>query len=305
MDLVQQYPLYEHWFARCQLLCFMLGMGATLRVGDFIQVVKQPRSLIVSAAGQLLVIPLLAYGITLVVNLEAGFAIGLILVSAIPGGAMSKVFTILGRGNVALSIALSVLTTLAAIVTVPLLLRLLASSLIPDDFEMPVGEMVFELVVFLLLPLLAGMAISGWRPRMARPLARWSLTVGFPIVVLMVALALMSGRIRPGQHGWQVPLTIIFFCVVAQQLNMLPFYIFPWPRQDRLAAGIEVTMRNMNLALLLISILFPATNVELKPLGDAVLFVVLFYAAVAMAVGLPLALNHRRLWRRDVAAEGS
>jgi bile acid:Na+ symporter, BASS family len=300
VDLVQQYPLYEHWFARSQLLFFMLGMGATLSVGDFAQIFRRPRSLIVSALGQLLVVPLLAYAITQIARLEAGFAVGLILVSAMPGGAMSKVFTIIGRGNVALSITLSVVTTLSAIVTVPLLLRLLAASLIPESFEMPTAEMVQELVLYLLLPLLAGMVVSGLRPTWSRPLARTSFIIGFPLVILMVVLSLASGRIRPGEHGWPVPLTIIVFCFLAQQVNMLPFRLFPWPRQDRLAAGIEVTMRNMNLALLLNAILFPADNAELKPLGSAVLFVILFYAATAMAIGLPLALNHRRMARREM-----
>lgn len=299
MQFVRDYPLYEHWFARFQLLFFMIGMGSTLSVRDFVKIFRHPRSLIVSAVGQLLVIPLLAWVITQVAGLEGGFGLGLILVSAMPGGAMSKVFTIIGRGNVALSITLSVLTTLAAIVTVPLLLRWLGAALIPDDFEMPIGEMVQELVLYLLLPLLAGMIVTRVRPSWARPLGRTALAIGFPIVILMVTLALASGRIKPGAHGWPVPLTIIVFCLLAQQINMLPFYLFAWPRQDRLAAGIEVTMRNMNLALLLKPILFPVGHAELEPLGDAVLFVILFYAATAMAIGLPLALNHRRMSRRD------
>jgi BASS family bile acid:Na+ symporter len=76
---------------------------------------------------------------------------------------------------------------------------------------------------------------------------------------------------------------------------MLPFYLLRWPRPDRMAAGIEVTMRNINLALLLASRLFP----EPDALGNGVLFVSLFYAAVAMGAGLPLALNHRRLARKE------
>ena len=71
--------------------------------------------------------------------------------------------------------------------------------------------------------------------------------------------------------------------------------VLPLPRGDRLAVGIEVTMRNMNLALLLNVSLFGGQ----PELSGGVLFVVLFYAAVAMVAGLPLALNHRRLWRRE------
>ena len=72
---------------------------------------------------QLVVIPLLAFGVAHLCGLKGGEALGLIIVAGLPGSALSKLFTFLGRGNIALSISLSVLTTLAAIVTVPLLLQ--------------------------------------------------------------------------------------------------------------------------------------------------------------------------------------
>ena len=100
------------------------------------------------------------------------------------------------------------------------------------------------------------------------------------------------------EYGIGLPLAIILFCLLGQQLNMLPFRIFGWPIPDRLAVGIEVTMRNMNLALLINAKLFPA---ETSDLGKGVLFVVLFYAAAAMGAGLPLALNHRRLVKKAEA----
>jgi BASS family bile acid:Na+ symporter len=299
--MFELYPKYEELLARLQLTFFMVGMGATLVPAQFLEVFKRPRSLIVSALGQLVVIPFLAYGLAQILDLEAGIALGLILVAAMPGGTLSKVFTFVGRGNVALSITLSVVTTLAAIITVPLLLRLLASEYIPPDFDMPILGIIHELALFLLLPLGVGMVLGRAWPKFAKVLARWCVRIGFVVVVIMVVGSLGSGRIRPAEYGLRVPLVIILFCLLGQQVNMLPFRIFPWPRQDRLAAGIEVTMRNMNLALLLLEVLFPPSNPSLKPLGDAVLFVVLFYAAVAMGAGLPLALNHRRMWRREVA----
>jgi predicted Na+-dependent transporter len=139
-------------------------------------------------------------------------------------------------------------------------------------------------------------------PAGRRGLARWCVRAGLVAIVVMVAGSLGSGRIRPGAYGFAVPCAIILFCIAGQQLNMLPFYLSRQPRGDRMAAGIEVTMRNMNLALLLGARLFPGTD----PLGGGVLFVSLFYAATAMAVGLPLALNHRRLARRErLALESS
>jgi BASS family bile acid:Na+ symporter len=289
------YPDYEIWFARVQLICFMIGLGVNLVVADFFEVLRRPRSFLLGFIGQVAVIPLVALGLNHLFDLEPRFALGMILVAAMPGGGMSKVFVYLGRGNVPLSITLTAVTTFATLVTVPATLQLLAAEYVPGDFEMPIGEVIFDVVVFLLTPLLVGMALGRQFPGYRREIARWAIRIGFVVVVGMIVGALGSGRIRPGEYGLIVPLAIILFCLLGQQLNMTPFYVWNLPRSDRLAVGIEVTMRNMNLALLLNTSLF-ARDVEVY---GGVLFVVLFYAATAMACGLPLALNHRRLWRRE------
>jgi BASS family bile acid:Na+ symporter len=290
------YPAYELHLARVQLVCFMVAMGTTLAVRDFLAVARRPRSFVAAIVVQLGVLPWLAVLIDQVATLPDEIAVGLVLVAAMPGGAMSKLFTYIGRGNAALSIALTAFTTVASVVTVPLLFQLLVARYIRADFDMPVTDiLLFDLLLCLLTPLLVGMVVGRIWPIRRAAIARWCLRIGLAVVALMVVGSLGSGRIEPGAYGWGVPAAIIVFCLVGQQVSMLPFYLFRWPRADRMAVGIEVTMRNMNLALLLKARLFP----EADALGNGVLFVVLFYAAVALFTGLPLALNHRRLARRE------
>lgn len=296
--MFEHYPDYEIWFARTQLILFMLGLGVHLHVADFIDVLRRPRSFLLGFVGHVAVIPLVAVALNHLFALEPRFALGLILVSAMPGGGMSKVFVFLGRGNAALSITLTALSTFATLVTVPAILHLLAADYVPADFTMPVTEIVIDVLVFLIAPLVAGMALARVVPEQRRAIGRWAVRIGFVAVAGMIVGALGSGRIRPGEYGLLVPIPIILLCLIGQQLNMVPFYMFNLPRSDRLAVGIEVTMRNMNLALLLNTSLF-ADNVDLY---GGVLYVVLFYAATAMICGFPLAMNHRRLWQRQDAA---
>ncbi len=291
------YPPYEYHFARTQLVLFTLGMGMTLSLTDFIEIVRRPRSFACGLIGQLLVVPLVAVIINAIGNFEPGIAIGLILVAAMPGGALSKFFAYLGRGNMALSISLTGVTTLLTLVSVPLMLQLLATRYIPDDFAMPVEAIIIDVALCLLLPLVVGLVIARLWPRHHRLLSKICIRIGLVVVIVMVAGSLGSGRIHPSQYGWPVPIAIIVFCLAGQQLNMLPFRVFGWPRPDRMAVGIEITMRNMNLALLIKARIFPPGNV----LGDAVLFVVLFYAGAAMVIGFPLALNHHRQARNESA----
>ncbi len=211
-----------------------------------------------------------------------------------PGGTLAKIFTYFGHGNVPLSITLSGVSTLLTVFTVPLMLRLLTRGM-PEEIALPVPRIITEVVLYLLLPLVLSMALCRRYPFLKKPLSRWGVRLGLVVIGVMIIGSLASGRIKPGTYGWSAPLAIISFCVLGQQINQLPFYLLRWPREDRMAAGMEVTMRNMNLALLLYASLF-ADN---PAIGQEVLFVLLFYAATAMIVGTPLALRHRRLAKRS------
>jgi BASS family bile acid:Na+ symporter len=282
-----------------QLVCFMLGMGAGLGVGEFVVIARQPRSFLLGAAMQFLLTPLLAVLVNRVADLPPGIAVGLILIAAMPGGALSKFFTYLGCGNIALSITLTTFGTFASLFTVPLLFRWLAAGYIADSFEMPVGKIVGDVALYSLLPLTLGMIIARFAPQYRERVSRWSIRVGLVFVIAMVVGSLGSGRIHPGEYGWRTPIAIIVFCVLSQQLSILPFHLLRGPRADRLSVGIEVTMRNVNLALLVKAVLFPAAAKGMDPVADGVLFVVLFWAGAALGAGLPLALNVRRMTLRD------
>lgn len=300
--MFDQFPRYEdleYPLAQTQLVLFMAGMGATLTGADFGRVFRQPRSLLVGIAGQFFLTPLLAVLVNRLAGLPPGIAVGLILVAALPGGPLSKVFAYLGRGNLALSITLTILGTLASVATVPFLLGTLAEEFVSEKFAMPVGGVVRDVSLYLLLPLSVGMVVGQLAPERAARFSKWCLRIGFVVVAAMIAGALGSGRIQPGEHGWRVPLAIIAFCVAAQQLSILPFRLLGWPKSDCLSVGIEVTMRNMNLALLLKALLFPTVEKYADPVADGVLFVILFYAAAGMGAGLPLALNFRRMARNE------
>lgn len=294
------YPACEEHFAQVQLILFMLGMGVTLAVGDFSNVLRRPRSLTVALTGQIVISPLIALAIIYLFGLTGGIALGLILTAAMPGGATAKAFVFLARGSAPLAISLTVVSTLAAIVTVPLTLQLGAREYVPANFEMPIARIVRDVACFVLAPLAAGMCLGAFQPDRRKVFSRWFIRIGFAVVLAMIVCALGSQRIRPGERGLIVPVAIIVFALLCMQFSMLPFRVLGWPRAHTVSAGIEITMRNMNLALLLKASLFPDRGpADVAAIGMEVMFVVLFYAGAAFFLGLPLALNFRRLARRD------
>lgn len=303
MGVFNQYHRYEELFASLQVVLVMLGMGMTISPSEFVAVARQPRSLVVGCLCQFLLAPLLTWVAVTVVPLDAGITVGLILISAMPGGPLANLYTFLARGNIALSISLTGLATFCSLLSVPLLLQTLARSHVPAEIAMPVEKIVQDVMLFLLAPLATGMLFLRLAPLGAPRLSKWLIRAGLVVLAIMVTGSLGSGRIEPLSFGWTTPLVIVVLCVVIQNLSMALFPLFHWPVADQTAVGIGVTIRNINLALLLAARLFPvATEArEIESIGGGVLYVILFWGALSLIVCLSSIFFQRRALETEAA----
>lgn len=303
------YNRFEPQLAAAQLVLFMLALGVTLTVEDFRRTFRQPKSLITALIGQVLLSPLIAVGISKIFGLSDGIALGLVLIAAMPGGSLAKAFVLLGRGNASLAISMTIVSTLCSIVTVPLVIELFARNCVPESYQIPVLKIISDVAIYMLAPLAGGMYLGSVFPDRKEIMRRRFGRLGLGVVILMVLGAMRSGRVKFFDHGWEVPIAIILFILVCMQVNMLPFRLTRAARGDTLTAGVESSMRNANLALLIQSSLFhdpenPGQTVfarfpELKPVADDVMYALLFYAGSALVIGLPLVFNFLRMARRD------
>lgn len=272
----------------------MLGMGALLSPRDFVSVLTAPRGLLVGLGVQLLVFPLLASGLGRALPVPPGIAAGLVLVAAVPGGTMSNVATYLARGNIALSIALTAITTVGSLVMTPLILRIFVGLHLPPDFEMPTGRIAREIGVSLLVPLALGMLIGARISDRRAGFSRWSIRGSLFVIALMVIGAGGSGRLDPERYGAIGPVAILLLALVGQLVTLGICLLARVTREDRVAIGIEATIRNTNLGILVKASLFPAVVGVIDPIGDGMFFVALLYGGAALFVAMPLILVSRR-----------
>ena len=292
--MFEHYADYEYYLAAAQLSLLMLGMGAMTQLEDFTDLVRRPRAVLVGLAVQVVLVPLTAALVGHLLGVVPGVALGLVLIAAMPGGTMSNLFVLLGRGNVPLAITLTALATAVCIVTTPIVLRLLALQHLPAGFEMPAGAIVFEIAFVLLMPLALGMAIGHAVPAWRDVFSRWCIRGSILMIVLIAVGAGGSGRIDPAAHGWAAPVAIALFVTGIQLAAVVAGFLVGLPMRDVFAIFIEVTIRNTNLGLLVKASLFPAVDGVVDPLADTVLYVVLIYGGVAALWALPLLVWHRR-----------
>jgi BASS family bile acid:Na+ symporter len=295
-DFFNNYAAYEYPVASTQLFLAMLGMGALLTPGDFLLEVKKPRALLTGLSFQWVLVPLIALALGRILPVPAGIAVGLIFVAAVPGGTLSNILTLFGRGNIALSIALTSITTVAALATTPLLLHLLVSEFLPDDFSMPVGRIARDISGTLIFPLLLGMLIRSQTTRYyAAQFSKWVIRLSLMMILVIVVGSAGSGRLSGDEYGVMGISTLVIFALTVQLGTILVSKVVGLSSGDGLAITIEATFRNISLAIAVKATVFPAQTGVLDPIGDAVLFVVLLYGGVSMFLTLVPVIIHRRM----------
>jgi BASS family bile acid:Na+ symporter len=144
----------------------MVSLGLSLTLGDFRRVVEYPKGIAIGLANLLLLSPLLAFVVAEVYGLDPELAVGLVLLGASPGGTLANLLTYLARGDTALSITMTAISSVAAVVTVPLFLQLGISHFGATGLDTNVGliGLVARVLLITVLPLALGMRLRARRP---------------------------------------------------------------------------------------------------------------------------------------------
>jgi len=289
------YADYEYPLASAQLFLAMLGMGALLAPHDFLLEIKNPKGLAVGFGFQWALVPLIAFALGELLPIPVGIAVGLVFVAAVPGGTLTNILTLYGRGNIALSIVLTSITTVAALATTPLLLQLLVSQYLPENFSMPVGRIARDIFATLIIPLVLGMWLKSRTTTFyAAQFSKWVIRLSLLLILAIVVGSSGSGRLDATSYGVIGVATLVIFALLVQVSAVLAVKVARLTSADALAISVEATFRNISLAIAVKATVFPAQPGVLDPIGDGVLFVALLYGGVSMFMTLIPVVIHRR-----------
>jgi len=292
------YELYEHTVASLQLFLAMLGMGALLFPQDFISQVRQPKSISIGLLLQWCLVPLLAFVIGRISGAPAGIAAGLLLIAIVPTGVTSNVLTYLARGNIALSVSLTAITTVAALLTVPLLLHMLLEDYLPKHFQLPMGQIVRDIVFNLAIPLAIGMFIrKKFHQTTSDNISRWLIRASLVLIMVMGIGAASTGRLDPQAYGAVGIMVVSAFCLSIVCLTFLISKVMWITPADRIALMIKSNYRNISLGIAIKSVLFPPQAGLLDPTGDGVFFTILLYGGISLVTSVLVMLLHRYWYR--------
>jgi BASS family bile acid:Na+ symporter len=239
------------------LFIIMATLGLGLRVQDFRRIATQPRDVLAGLASQLLLLPAIAFAIATLWAPAPALAVGLMIIAAAPGGVTSNLLTRFAGGDVALSVALTAMTSLAAMVTVPLVvllsLRHFAGAEAAQDLSM--GAVALRMAGIVVVPVVLGMALRAARPALA---ARWlpaAEIVSGVLFAVVVAVAIWTERANMAAYFAAAGLAALALNVTMMAVAFRGAALLGCAPPQRIALSLECGLQNGTLAIAVVAAL--------------------------------------------------
>ncbi|QDU54937.1 bile acid:sodium symporter family protein [Aeoliella mucimassa] len=280
-------------FYNTQLVLAMFGMGATSSVAQFRSVFRRPWDIALVLFLQYLLMPSVAVALAWITQLPPPMTVGLVLLASLPSGSLSNILTFLGRGNVALSITTTCASTAICLLATPIVLDAFTIGHLPEGFHMPWDQILLSIVLLLVLPLVVGMVIGSLKHSWRRPLSKLAVWGSMIAVGGVWVGAIGGGQIEILHYGWQAPALIVVFIVLSMLVTNEGMLAMGYQKDESFTLSIEVSMRNGNLGIALLTPLFGELTRE-NDFHQGGLYSCLFGGGAMMVFGL-IAVGRRHL----------
>ena len=223
----------------------MFGMGTTLSVKDFILVFKRPRDVFLGAVAQFFIMPFLAFSLATIFQLDPALTAGVILVGTCPGGTSSNVITFMSKGDVALSVTMTSVSTVLSPILTPAITYLLIGTKIAFD---PVG-MFLSIVQIVIVPICLGVAVKTFLPKLAAAATDYTPAISSIAISLIIAGVIGASKNAIIANFGIILLVVILHNCLGYALGFAVARLTGLSWKKAVALSIEVGMQNSGLAV--------------------------------------------------------
>ncbi|MBE9139101.1 bile acid:sodium symporter [Nodosilinea sp. LEGE 07088] len=242
-------------FLPLALFTVMLGMGLGLEFNDFMRILVYPKSVIIGLVAQLVMLPILGFVLASLFPLNPELAVGVVIIAACPGGPTSNLVTYLARGDVALSITLTAVSSLITVFTIPLVVNLAMGTFMGSatTLSLPFWATVLQIAVITLIPVAIGMTLHHYLPQFAIQVERGVKWLSLALLGLIIAGLLVQQRESVLGFLAQVGLVALVLNIAAMALGYLIARVANLNRPSTTAITVEVGIQNGTLAIAIAS----------------------------------------------------
>ena len=221
----------------------MFGMGITLTFNDFGEVAKHPKSVFIGVVGQFVIMPSIAFVLAKIFDLPPDLAVGVILVGSCPGGTSSNVMTYLAKGNTALSVACTTISTLLSPLLTPTIFYVLASQWLDID----ASAMFLSVLKMVLFPIFLGLVVRALFKKVIEQASQTMPLVSVISIVLILAAVVAVSKDKIVESGLLIFSVVVLHNCLGYLIGFFSAKLFKLNIVDSKAIAIEVGMQNSGL----------------------------------------------------------
>ena len=242
------------WIVLPILTLLMFDLGLVLRLEDFVKVFKNPWPIAVALFGQLVLLPAIALGLACLFKLPPVYFIGLVLIACCPGGSSSNVFSRLAKGDVALSVTLTAISSIVTLFTIPFIMSW-ATELVVESvgITLPVGNLIKQNLVLMLLPVLLGTGLHYAWPKAAEKTDKVLSKLAFPLLLVLITVFYIQHQRTILDNIGVLGLCVTALILVAVGCSSLLSRLVRNSARQRRTVIIEVGMQNAAQAIAIAS----------------------------------------------------
>ena len=244
------------WIVMPILIVLMFLLGIDISRKAFADIAHNPKAVLLGLIGQLVILPILAFSIAWLLKLPPVYFMGLVLVACCPGGSSSNVFSLLAKGDVALSVTLTALSSIITLFTLPVIMEFVTeavSDMSGVSIELPVGKLLVQNIVLLFVPLLAGSMFKHFCPGAAVKVSKVLSKMAFPALMILAAVFFLQYKTEIAENFASLGLSAALLIVVAMACSSFISGIGRFNDKVRRTIVIEVGMQNAAQAIAIAS----------------------------------------------------
>jgi len=276
-------------FLPLALFIIMMSMGIGLTLDDFKRVTVEPKLVILGLIAQLILLPMVGFLVASAFPLTPELAVGLIVITACPGGSTSNMITYLVKGNVALSITLTAISSLVTVFTIPLLVNLAMQNFMGEGaaLQFSLAETTLKIAVITIIPVALGMILNHYKPEFASKVEKLAKWLSLFFLALIIFGILLVERANLATYIYQVGWAVLVLNISTMALGYGIATIAKLPQDSVKAIAIEVGIQNGTLAIAIASSPTFLNNSTMAIPAGIYSLLMYFTSAIFMRSGIP------------------
>lgn len=258
------------------LIIIMFGMGLSLTINDFRRVFIAPKAILVGLTNQLILLPLIGFALIKFISVPPEIAIGVIILAACPGGPTSNLITHLAKGDTALSVSLTAISSFFTLLTIPFIINLGLQTVLGENtlIQLNITQTIAQVFVIVIIPVVLGMLLKAKKESFASRMEKPVRTASAIVFILVLAGVVLKEKSNMVAYFQQAGIITLLLNLITMIIGLLAAKLMKLPFKQGVSISIESGIQNGTLAISIATVLLSNTTYAIAP---AVYSLIMFF----------------------------